>query len=34
MSQSELFGDVNQADSVPGDEHLDGIEPARASAAI
>ena len=28
MSQFELQGDVDQADSVPGDEHLDGNEPA------
>ncbi len=28
MSQFELQGDVDQADAAPGDEHLDGNEPA------
>ena len=28
MSQFELQGDVDQADTAPGDEHLDGNEPA------
>ena len=34
MSQSELFGDVDHADAVPGDEHLDGTSRPRESAAI
>ena len=34
MSQFELQGDADQTDAVPGDEHLDGNEPPRASAAI
>jgi len=28
MSQFELQGDADQADAVPGDEHLEGYEPA------
>ena len=28
MSQFELQGDMDQADAVPGDEHLEGYEPA------
>ena len=28
MSQLEMRGDANQADTVPGDEHHDGTEPA------